>query len=120
MTSWLFLIAAVLTEVCGTTCMKLSDGFSRLLPSILLYVFYGLSFMLLTLALKTIDVSVAYAVWSAVGTACIAVIGALFFREPMSAARIACLFLIVVGVVGLQLTSNAHSATARTDATSVE
>ena len=106
MNAWAYLIVAVLTEVCGTTCMKLSDGFSRLIPSILLYVFYAVSFMLLTLALKTIDVSVAYAVWSALGTACIALIGAMYFKEPVTAARVACLLLIVVGVVGLQLTSS--------------
>jgi small multidrug resistance pump len=61
--------------------------------------------MLLTLALKTIDVSVAYAVWSAVGTACIAVIGAVYFKEPMTALRIGCLVLIIVGVAGLQFSS---------------
>ena len=105
MNAWLILIVAIFTEVCGTTCMKLSEGFSRVVPSILLYVFYGLSFMLLTLALKTLDVSVAYAVWSAVGTACIAVIGVIYFKEPVTALRVGCLLLIIIGVVGLQLSS---------------
>src|SRR3989338_1998353 len=70
--SWLLL--AIVLEVCGTTSMKLSEGFAKLLPSILIFVFYGLSFASLTIALKSIDVSIAYAVWSGVGTALIAAI----------------------------------------------
>ena len=60
--TWLYLVLAILLEVSGTTCMKLSEGFTRMVPSILLVVFYTLSFGMLTLALKRIDVSVAYAI----------------------------------------------------------
>ena len=106
--TWIYLALAILLEVAGTTCMKLSEGFTRLVPSILLFVFYTLSFGMLTLALKRIDVSVAYAVWSGVGTALIASIGVLWFREPMTALKLISLALIIVGVVGLNLGGGAH------------
>src|SRR5262245_26173220 len=70
-----------------TTCMKLSAGFSRLLPAILMGVFYAVCFGFLTLALKKVDVSVAYAIWSGVGTALIATIGILWFREPLTVVK---------------------------------
>jgi small multidrug resistance pump len=88
--------------------MKLSEGFTKLVPSILLFAFYALSLGMLTLALKRIDVSVAYAVWSGVGTALIATIGVLWFREPATALKLISLALIVIGVVGLNLSGGAH------------
>jgi small multidrug resistance pump len=106
--TWLYLILAILLEVSGTTCMKLSGGFTRLIPSILLFVFYILSFGMLTLALKRIDVSVAYAVWSGMGTALIATIGVLWFKEPLTAVKLISLGLIIIGVVGLNLSGGAH------------
>ena len=68
---WFYLASAILFEVAGTTSMKLSYGFTRLLPSILLFVFYAISFVSLTFAVKKIDMSVSYAIWSGVGTALI-------------------------------------------------
>ena len=106
--TWLYLALAILLEVSGTTCMKLSQGFTKLVPSILLFVFYTLSMGMLTLALKRIDVSVAYAVWSGVGTALIATIGVLWFKEPVTALKLISLGLIIVGVVGLNLSGGAH------------
>lgn len=103
MAHWLCLAGAILLEVAGTTSMKLSQGFSRPLPSVLLFVFYGLSFALMTVAVKRIDMSVSYAIWSGIGTALIALIGYGWFREPMSALRIGSMLLIVVGVIGLNL-----------------
>ena len=105
---WLYLVLAILLEVTGTTCMKLSEGFTKLVPSILLFVFYSLSFGMLTLALKRIDVSVAYAVWSGVGTALIATIGVLWFKEPITALKLISLVLIIGGVVGLNLSGGTH------------
>lgn len=101
--SWLYMISAIFLEVFGTTCMKLSQGFTRIGPSILVFILYGLSLGFLTLALKKIDISVAYAVWSGLGTALIATIGFLWFKEPMNVYRVVCLFLIILGVVGLHL-----------------
>ena len=106
--TWLYLVLAILLEISGTTCMKLSEGFTRMVPSILLVVFYTLSFGMLTLALKKIDVSVAYAIWSGVGTALIATIGVLWFKEPATAMKLTSLGLIIIGVVGLNLSGGAH------------
>ena len=105
---WTYLVLAILLEVSGTTCMKLSEGFTKTVPSILLFVFYSLSFGMLTLALKRIDVSVAYAVWSGVGTALIATIGVLWFKEPITALKLISLALIIGGVVGLNLGGGTH------------
>jgi len=88
--------------------MKLSEGFTKTVPSVLLFVFYTLSFGMLTLALKKLDVSIAYAVWSGVGTALIATIGVIWFREPVTAIKLVSLGLIIVGVVGLNLAGGAH------------
>jgi len=106
--TWLYLILAILLEVTGTTCMKLSEGFTKTMPSILLFVFYILSFGMLTLALKRIDVSLAYAVWSGVGTGLIATIGILWFKEPASALKLISIGLIIVGVVCLNLAGGTH------------
>jgi small multidrug resistance pump len=104
----LYLLLAILFEVSGTTCMKLSQGFTRLWPSIGLGVFYAASLTFLTLALKRIDVSVAYAVWSGLGTALIAIIGVAAFREPLTAVKVGSIVLIILGVVGLNLGGGAH------------
>jgi len=108
MPSWFLLIAAIVAEVGGTTCLKLSDGFSRLVPSIGVVVLYPLAFVFLAAVLKSMDVSVAYAIWSGLGTALIAAIGILLFGEPISGIRIVSLGLIIAGVVGLQLTGAVH------------
>jgi len=105
MPAWVALSAAIAFEIAGTTFMKMSDGFARLWPSIGLFVCYALSFVGLTLALKRIDVGVAYAIWSGVGTAAIAAIGMVMFGEPFSVARVLWIGVIIVGVVGLQMTS---------------
>jgi small multidrug resistance pump len=79
-----YLLLAIIAEVTGTTCVKLSQGFTRLLPSVLIFVFYGLSLGFLGLALKKVDLSLAYAVWSGPGIAFIASVGVLYFREPVT------------------------------------
>ncbi len=98
---WWLLAAAILFEIAGTTCMKLSDGFTKLLPSVFLLVCYLIAFSALTLCLKTIDMGIAYAIWAGVGTALAAVIGFLYFREPASVFKVVCIGLILIGVVGL-------------------
>jgi small multidrug resistance pump len=77
-------------------------------PSLLMFVFYGLSLVGLNFALKTIELSVAYAVWSALGIMLVSVIGMTWFKEPVSVLKLGCLLLVVVGVVGLQL-SGSHT-----------
>ncbi|UCD85724.1 MAG: multidrug efflux SMR transporter [Deltaproteobacteria bacterium] len=105
---WLFLTLAIILEVSGTTCMKLSHGFTKMLPSILMFLLYGLSLGSLTLALKKIDVSMAYAVWSGLGTALIATVGILWFKEPATALKIVSLGVIIIGVIGLHLSGGVH------------
>ena len=72
---WILLIVAIVLEVAGKTNMKLSEGFSKLVPSVLVLFFYVLSIITLTFAVNRLDVSVAYAVWSGMGTALVAIIG---------------------------------------------
>ena len=101
--SWVYLILAILLEVSGTTCMKLSRGFTQVLPSILLFIFYGFSFTSFSFALKKLDVSVAYAVWSGLGTTLITMVGIAWFREPLNFLKIISIGFIVLGVIGLRL-----------------
>ena len=105
---WMYLVIAILFEVSGTTSMKLSEGFKRIIPSILIFVFYGFSFLFITLALKRIDVSVAYAIWAGIGTMLIALIGIFWFREPAGLVKIISIGLIIAGVVGLNLSGGGH------------
>lgn len=104
--SYLYLAFAIMFEICGTTCMKLSEGFTKPLPSVLIFVFYGISFISFTVALKKIDVSVAYAIWAGLGVALISLIGHFGFDEPMPPVRIAFLTLIAIGVIGLHMSSS--------------
>ena len=108
MQSWLYLAGAILLEVAGTSCMKLSNGFSRLIPSVLIFVFYSLSFVGLTIALKKIDVGIAYAVWAGIGTALIAVIGIIYFKESLTPVKVISIVFIIIGVVGLNLGGVKH------------
>ena len=103
--AWYFLSGAILFEVAGTTCMKLSRGFAEITPSIMMFVFYGCAFALNTVAVKTIELSVAYAIWSGVGTALTGAIGILYFKEPATAVKMVSLTLIVIGVMGLHSAS---------------
>jgi small multidrug resistance pump len=89
--------------VAGTACMKLAEGFSKLIPSMLIFFFYGLSFVALVMALKGIEISIAYAVWAGTGVILISLIGFIYFREPITLLKLTCIGLIVVGVVGLNL-----------------
>lgn len=105
---WILLALTILAEVAGTTSLKLSEGFTRLWPSILMVVCYGLSFAGLNFVLREIPVSVAYAVWAGAGTALIAAVGMVFFSEPISAVKLVAIGLIIVGVVLLNLSGGAH------------
>ncbi|OFW72862.1 MAG: hypothetical protein A2W02_02330 [Alphaproteobacteria bacterium RBG_16_64_48] len=100
---WILLFVAILLEVAGITSMKLSRGFAELVPSIAVPVFYVLSAAAVILALKRLDLSVTYAIWSGVGTALAAMIGIAYFREPLTLIKVASLLLVVLGVVGLSL-----------------
>jgi small multidrug resistance pump len=105
---WILLIVSIVLEVAGTTNMKLSEGFSKLVPSVLVLFFYALSIIALTFAVNRLEVSVAYAVWSGMGTALVAVIGLWYFQESLTSVKAVALGLIVVGVVILHLTSESY------------
>ncbi len=105
MISWLYLTLAISLEVAGTTAMKISDGFTKTIPSIAMFVFYILSLVALTMALKKFEVSMAYAIWSGLGTALITFVGVFYFKETMSLLKLGSITLIIVGVVGLHLSS---------------
>jgi small multidrug resistance pump len=104
----LYLLFAIIAEVAGTTSVKLSEGFTKPLPSVLIFVFYGVSLAFLGLALKKVDLGLAYAVWSGLGIAFIASVGILWFKEPVTAMKVVSLGLIVAGVAGLNLAGQAH------------
>jgi small multidrug resistance pump len=104
---WFLLAIAIVMEVCGTTCMKLSHGFKEVTPSVLVFVFYAISFTAFIYALKTIDLSISYAIWAGLGLALIAIIGSVYFKEPVTASKIIFMSLIIIGVVGLSY-STAH------------
>ena len=97
----LLLSAAIAAEVIATVSLKASDGFSRPIPSAITVVGYLISFWLLALVLKELSVGTTYAIWSAVGTAAVALIGIAAYGESASVLKIASLGLIVLGVIGL-------------------
>lgn len=99
----LYLACAILVEIGATTCLKYADGFTKLWPSVGTIAGYVISFFLLAQALRSIDVSIAYAIWSGVGTALIAAIGILWLGEPATALKLGGVALIVAGVVALNL-----------------
>jgi small multidrug resistance pump len=108
--AWAVLSGAILLEVAGTTCMRLSEGFTRLTPSILIFVFYAMSFALNTLVIRVLGLSVVYGVWSGVGTVLTALIGVYYFKEPATAIKLVSIGLIVIGVLGLHSASRMPSA----------
>ncbi|MEU5876114.1 multidrug efflux SMR transporter [Spirillospora sp. NPDC047279] len=105
--AWFLVIVAGLFEVAMALCLKASDGFSDPLPSAGFLVFAAISFGLLNLGLKSLDVGSAYAVWVGIGAVGTAVLGMLVMGDQASPLKIGALALIIVGVVGLNL-AGAH------------
>jgi small multidrug resistance pump len=108
--AWALLSVAIAFEVVGTTCMKLSHGFTNWLPSAMMFVFYGLAFSCNTFVTKTLDLSITYAVWSGVGTVATALIGIYYFKEPGTALKLVSITLILIGVMGLHSASRMQAA----------
>ena len=105
MNAWWYLGIAIVSEVAATSALKASESFSRFWPSLLVVVGYALAFYSLSLTLKSIPVAVAYAVWSGVGIALIAIIGWLLFGQALDLPSIVGISLIVAGVLVLNLFS---------------
>jgi small multidrug resistance pump len=102
--AWLCLILAIFTEVAGITSMKLSQGFTIFKPSICIFIFYPLSLIFLYLSLKRLEIGFAYAIWSALGTLMIFMIGIWFFNESITLIKSLSVIFIIVGVIGLTQT----------------
>lgn len=103
--SWLYLIIAIVTEVIGTTALKATNGFTKIVPSVIVAVSYGASFYFLSLTLKVIPVGIAYAVWSGVGIVLIAIVGWLLFGQTIDRYGVLGIALIGAGVVVLNTLS---------------
>ena len=103
--AWLYLLIAGLLEVVWATALKFSDGFSRILPTVVALTTAWASFWFLSLAIRKIPIGTAYAVWVGIGAVGVAVVGMLWFRESRDLWRLFFIGLIVVGVVGLKLVS---------------
>jgi small multidrug resistance pump len=104
--AWWVLSLAILFEVGGTTCMRLSEGFTRLAPSVLIFVFYACSFALNVMVIRVLGLSVTYSVWCGVGTLATTLVGFFYFKEPATALKMASAGLIVLGVMGMHMASN--------------
>lgn len=100
--AWFYLLLAILLEVAAAVAMKLSYGFDSILASILIFIFYGLCLVAFTLALREIELGIAYAVSSGLGTALVAIVGIFEFSESTSIAKIICILLIIIGIIGLR------------------
>jgi len=105
MLGWIYLMLALSFGLAASTCLKLSYGFTKLMPSLAVVVLYGLCFSLLALAVKTIDISVAYAVWGGLGTTAVVIIGIVKFKESINLKKVISIGMIITGVIVLELFS---------------
>jgi small multidrug resistance pump len=103
MLAWTYLAAAILSEVVGTVFLRFSDGFTKPVPSAVVLITYVVSIWLTALAIKGLEISLAYAVWAGVGTAAVAVIGMTAMGESVSTLKVASIALVITGVVGLNI-----------------
>ena len=104
--AWAYLALAGLFEISWAIGLKYTDGFTRIVPSVLTLVSMVVSVLLLGLALKTLPVGTGYAVWTGIGTVGTALLGIYLLGEPATAVRLACIGLIVAGILGLKLASD--------------
>ncbi|ASU40702.1 MULTISPECIES: quaternary ammonium compound efflux SMR transporter SugE [Herbaspirillum] len=103
--AWIILVLAGLFEVAWAVGLKYTDGFTRLLPSVATLAAMAVSVGLLALAVKTLPLSTAYAIWTGIGAVGAVILGIVLFHESASPARLACLALIIVGIIGLKVVS---------------
>lgn len=109
MKSWLFLVIAVLGEVVATSALKSSEGFTKLLPSCIVIIGYGIAFYFLSLVLKSIPVGVAYAVWSGLGVVLVTAVAWILYGQKIDAWGFVGISLIVCGVFVLNVLSKASA-----------
>jgi len=106
---WILLGLAILAEVVGTSAMKASEGFSKVFPSLITVVFYGIAFYLLSLTLRTIPVGIAYAVWSGVGIVLISLVAWVLYGQKLDLAGLIGMGLIISGVIVLNVFSKSSA-----------
>jgi small multidrug resistance pump len=99
---WLWLSLGILFEIIALAFMKKSEGFTKLIPALLVFLFYALALCCLILVLKRMETSVAYAIWASAGILIMAVVGILWLGEPVTIIKVVSMLLIVVGVIGLE------------------
>ena len=104
----LLLTLAIAAEVAATVSLRYAEGFTRLLPSVIVVLGYGASFYLLSHILRELSVGTTYAIWAGAGTAAIAVIGIVVLGEPATAVKLGSIALIIAGVIGLNLSGTTH------------
>ena len=101
----LILFFAVLSEVIATTSLKFSEGFTKLVPSIIVVVGYGLSFYLLSMTLKVMPIGIAYALWSGIGITLTVILGKIIWNDSLDWARVTGIILIIIGILVINLFS---------------
>lgn len=106
---WFYLAIAIVSEVMATSALKATEGFSRLIPSVLVVIGYGSAFYFLSLTLRSIPLGVAYAIWSGVGIALVSLVGWLLYRQTIDMAGGVGMAMIVSGVMVINLFSKSHS-----------
>ena len=107
--AYLYLALAILAEVIATSALKASNEFTKLVPSAIVFVGYGIAFYLMTLVLRTIPIGITYAVWSGIGIVLIAVVGAIFYKQIPDLPAVIGMGLILAGVVVIHLFSKTVS-----------
>lgn len=103
--NWIYLVIAGILEIAWAIGLKYTEGWTKLWPSMITGLLLVASFYFLSLAIKTLPIGTAYAVWTGIGTVGAAILGMVLFDEPRDIVRVACIFLIVAGIAGLKLTS---------------
>ncbi len=103
--NWIYLAIAGLFEVAWAIGLKYTEGWTKFWPSVITAALMIASFYFLSMAVKTLPIGTAYAVWTGIGTVGAAILGMILFNEPRDIVRVACIFLIIAGIAGLKLTS---------------
>lgn len=103
--NWLYLLIAGILEIGWAVGLKYTEGWSKLYPSLITIVLMIASFQFLSIALKTLPIGTAYAIWTGIGAVGTAILGMIIFDEPRDVSRILCILLIVAGIAGLKLTA---------------
>ena len=107
--NWVYLTLAIIGEVVGTSALKASEGFSKLLPSLLCAITFALAFYFLALAFRSIPVGVAYAIWSGIGIVLISIIGFFFFKQTLDLPALVGIGFILIGVIIINTLSDSVS-----------